>query len=146
MKVKIKKLRPDAIVPTYATNGSACFDLYASDEVLYEVLRGPFPSSPLIVNTGLCFEIPEGYFMQILSRSGLAFNHGYTVFPGVIDSDYRGAVMVKMMGENFGGPRIRNGDRIAQAIILPVIRIAFEETDEVSGTERGTGGFGSTGL
>lgn len=148
MRVKIKKLSPTAIVPTYATYGAACFDLYADD------LDGEFFSTdvdvndPLICGTGLSFEVPQDHVMLIFSRSGHGFKYGVRLSNcvGVIDSDYRGEVKVKLTADEEERELIVNrGDRIAQAMILPVERVQFEVSDELSETERGTGGFGSTG-
>lgn len=146
MKVKIKKLHPAAIIPQYATTGAACFDLHA--------ICDPSPllfinEDSLLANTGLSFEIPEGHVMMVYSRSGHGFKHDIRLAncTGVIDSDYRGEVMVKLTRDNFIAPplTISNGDRIAQAMIVPVDRVEFEEVKELTDTERGTGGFGSTG-
>ena len=148
MNIKIKKLHPDAIVPTYGTAGAAAFDLYAcavdEDRDRAFIDRG----ESVVVDTGLAFEIPDGYAMFIYSRSG----HGFVAdvrlanCVGVIDSDYRGPVKVKLTAdagcEGFG---FRVGERIAQAVILPVPRVEFEVVDTLAPTARDTGGFGSTG-
>ena len=141
MKVKIKKLHPETKMPTYATEGSACFDLYAS-EACY--LGWGEREDNDRFKTGLAFEIPEGHVMLVYSRSGHGFNEGATLVNsvGVIDSDYRGEVSVKMNKPIKAGV----GDRIAQAMIIPVERVSFELTDELTDTERGAGGFGSSGL
>lgn len=143
MQVKIKKLHPDAITPTYATDGSACFDLYAIDDGYVDDISHPMD----ILGTGLSFEIPEGYQMLIFSRSGHGFNHEVRLANcvGVIDSDYRGQVKVKLTADSEGMLAIKKGDRIAQAQIIPVHRVTFIETGDLTETERGTGGFGSTG-
>ena len=151
MKLKFKKLHPAAITPLYATPGAACFDLHA-------IIDGRFPSDPAIVivsgqpaalNTGLSFEIPAGFVMLIFSRSGHGFNFDTRLANcvGVIDSDYRGEVKVRLSRDQASGPplRIMNGDRIAQAMIVPIPTVDLEETDELSTTERGSRGFGSTG-
>lgn len=145
MNVKIKKIHPDAKVPVYGSKGAACFDLYAAriidiaDDIELTVTYG----------TGLQFEVPEGHVMMIYSRSGHGFKHGITLVnsTGVIDADYRGEVCVKLRKtriDMYGIPDV--GERIAQAMILPVEQVAFEEVDELSNTERGEGGFGSTGV
>lgn len=145
MNVKIKKIHPDAKVPVYGSKGAACFDLYAArvinaaDDIELTVTYG----------TGLQFEVPEGHVMMIYSRSGHGFKHGITLVnsTGVIDADYRGEVCVKLRKtriDMYGMPDV--GERIAQAMILPVEQVAFEEVDELSSTERGEGGFGSTGV
>ena len=140
MKVKVKKLHPNAIIPTYATDGSGAFDMYAA-----ECDNGGWGLQYHndTFGTGLSFEIPEGHVMLVFSRSGHGFNYGASLVNsvGVIDSDYRGEVVVKLNTEIIATV----GDRIAQAIILPIPRITFQETDELTTTERGTNGFGSTG-
>ena len=145
MNVKIKKIHPDANVPVYGSKGAACFDLYAArvintaDDIELTVTYG----------TGLQFEVPEGHVMMIYSRSGHGFKHGITLVnsTGVIDADYRGEVCVKLRKtriDMYGMPDV--GERIAQAMIIPVEQVSFEEADELSNTERGEGGFGSTGV
>jgi dUTP pyrophosphatase len=141
MKVKIKKVHEYAKMPTYATDGAACFDLYAAavkdatdDTVTYD--------------TGLQFEIPQGYAMMIYSRSGHGFNKGISLANrvGVIDSDYRGNVLIKLESAQTQTSEFPDwGERIAQAMIIPVQRNEFEFVDELSDTERADGGFGSTG-
>ena len=146
LKLKVKKLHPDAILPTYATDGSACFDLYAVDcgdqhPIYYQ--QGQ------VFSTGLSFEIPYGWHVLIFSRSGHGFKNGVRLANcvGVIDADYRGEVMVKLYADTPATDvlRVSTGDRIAQAQLVPVHRAEFIEVDELSQTERGTGGFGSTG-
>lgn len=141
MKVKIKKVHEDAVMPTYATDGAACFDLYAA------AIKNTTDST-VIYDTGLQFEIPQGAVMMIYSRSGHGFKKGIHLANcvGVIDSDYRGNVMVKLEStqtHTSGFPAC--GERIAQALIIPVQRNEFEFVDELSDTARADGGFGSTG-
>lgn len=146
--LKVKRLTDTATLPTYATDGSACFDLYA-DQV-----RNPDSESlvsaslPAVIDTGLSFEIPPGWCMLIFSRSGHGFRDGVRLANcvGVIDSDYRGEVKVKLTRDDFG-PRfsVAHGDRIAQAMLVPTYRVGFEEVSQLSDTKRGAGGFGSTG-
>lgn len=147
MIVKIKKVHPDAIAPQYATPGAACFDLHAVG--LPDIGDTPLRFEPVLVRTGLAFEVPEGHVMRIYSRSGHGFkNHTRLAnCVGVIDSDYRGEVMVMLTRDAGPGQAVivRNGDRIAQGIIEPVQQVQFAMVDELSETERGTGGFGSTG-
>ena len=101
-----------------------------------------------MVPTGLFFEIPEGYEVQVRPRSGLAAKNGVTVLntPGTIDSDYRGEIKVILINLGTADFTVNSGDRIAQMIIAPVIQASFTLTDSLSQTERGSGGFGSTGL
>lgn len=145
MKLKIKKLHPDAVVPQYATDGSACFDLHAV--IKTGELACVMPDIPRVFETGLAFEIPEGHAMLIFSRSGHGFKNDVRLANcvGVIDSDYRGEVAVKLTSDTGKGLTVWRGDRIAQAMVIPVDRVEFEEVVELSDTERGSGGFGSTG-
>lgn len=142
MKAKIKKVHQDATTPTYATMGSACFDLYTVDEGLV------LPASAKTFSTGLAFEIPEGHVILLFSRSGHGFNHGVRLSNcvGVIDSDYRDAVRVKLHNDRIdGGFHVVKGSRIAQAMIIALPNVGFEVCNELSDSERGIGGFGSTG-
>ena len=147
MNIKIKKLHPDAIVPQYQTAGAACFDFHAINRLARHVDSG-FPET---FDTGLAFEIPPGYGMFILSRSGHGFNLDTRLANcvGFIDSDYRGEVKVKLTCDQEHKEAmplaVKAGDRIAQACILPVPRVGFEITEELSETLRGEGGFGSSG-
>ena len=138
MIVKFKKLHPDAIVPTYGTEHAAAFDLYA-----LETTTG---ANRAVIKTGLAFEIPKGCAMFIKPRSGLAFNQGVEAFQGTIDSDYRGEVKVLLTtSDTEQSIKVAKGDRIAQAIVIPVPVITFQEASELSDTSRGAQGFGHTG-
>ena len=140
--MKIKKLHPDAKMPTYATDGSGCFDLYSCG---HDCCTVGFPCS---FRTGLAFEVPSGHVMLIFSRSGHGFNFGVRLANavGCVDADYWGEVMVKLANDHKGDALFLSaGDRIAQALVIPVERYSFEWTDELSETARGKGGFGSTG-
>lgn len=144
MKVNIKKLHHNAIIPNYATDGSAAFDLYAATAENSDIIDFYDDKEwAAEFGTGLAFEVPEGHVMLVFSRSGHGFNYGASLVNsvGVIDSDYRGEVKVKL--DALIPATV--GYRIAQAIILPIPRITFQETDELTTTERGTNGFGSTG-
>ena len=139
MQVKFKKLNSSAYEPTYGTDGAAAFDLYASTKTV--------GCGRVIVDTGLAFEIPHSYAMIIKPRSGLAFKDKEHAFSGTIDSDYRGEVKVLLTAEHRDQLiTVHAGQRIAQAIILPLPRITFEEVMELSDTLRGVSGFGSTGV
>lgn len=132
-------------LPSYETPGAAGADLRAN---LPD--RGTLVLAPLaraLVPTGLRLEIPQGYEMQIRPRSGLALKHGVSLAnaPGTIDSDYRGPLGVILVNLGQAEHVIRHGDRIAQAVIAPVVQAGFEVTDMLSETGRGQGGFGSTG-
>lgn len=133
-------------LPSYETEGAAGMDLRAAvDESGRMILR---PGKRMLVPTGLIFEIPDGYEGQIRPRSGLAFKHGITCLntPGTIDSDYRGEVKVLLI--NLGEDKflIERGMRIAQMVIAPVIKARLTEKDLATVTDRGLGGFGSTGV
>lgn len=149
MKVRIKKLHPAATIPTYGTTGAACFDLYALDVNGYEHLgRHVDEYEPALCRTGLAFEVPASHVMMVYSRSGHGFKSDTRLANcvGVIDSDYRGELMVKLTYDGAeDGPFIEPGDRIAQAMIIPVEQVQFELADELSNTARGAGGLGSTG-
>ena len=145
MNIKIKKLHERAMIPTFATKGAACFDLYAMVEDSKKV--SIYKHSPAIIRTGLSFEIPKGHAMMIYSRSGHGFKNDVRLSNcvGVIDSDYRGEVKVKLASDG-GGFGVSSGDRIAQAMIIPVPTIeGFLVSNDLSETERGDAGFGSTG-
>lgn len=133
-----------AIIPEYKTAGAAGADLCALLEAPLTIPAG----RSAMVPTGLFFEIPKGYEVQVRPRSGLAAKNGVTVLntPGTIDSDYRGEIKVILINLGTDDFTINNGDRIAQMIIAPVIQASFTITDSLSETERGSGGFGSTGL
>ena len=133
-----------AIIPEYKTAGAAGADLCA---LLDSPLTIPAGRSAM-VPTGLFFEIPEGYEVQVRPRSGLAAKNGVTVLntPGTIDSDYRGEIKVILINLGQTDFTVNSGDRIAQMIIAPVIQASFTITDSLSETERGAGGFGSTGI
>ncbi len=146
VQVKVKKLHPDAILPKFATAGAACFDLAAIDcgqqSPIYQGIGHTF-------RTGLSFEVPAGHVMLIFSRSGHGFKNDTRLANcvGVIDSDYRGEVQVRLTNDSCQTDvlRINPGDRIAQAMILPIPAVELVEADDLSDTERGAGGFGSTG-
>lgn len=138
MKVKIKKLYPDAIIPSYARNGDAGMDLVA--------ISVSNPGSPLTYGTGLSVEIPEGFVGLIFPRSSI-YKTGF-ILPnsiGVIDSGYRGEIMIKFYDQFKSTTKYNLGDKIAQLIIIPYPQIEFEEVQELETSERGVGGFGSTG-
>lgn len=140
MKVKIKKLHPDALMPQYGSDGAACFDLHC--------IGGAFVADRFVFDTGLAFEIPEGHVMLIYSRSGHGFKNDARLSNcvGVIDADYRGEVKVKLRCDSkMNSLAVKPGDRVAQAMIIPYPKVTFEWADELSDTERGDGGFGSTG-
>lgn len=142
INMKIKLNHPQAKVPTYATDGSACFDLYCSEVVA-------ITSETVTIDTGIIAEIPHGYAMMLYSRSGHGFKSDTRLCNsvGVIDSDFRGSVMVKLRKDSLMSrpPELTVGSRIAQAMLIPVEQVSFEVADELSDSERGVGGFGSSG-
>ena len=144
MKLKIKKLREEAVLPERKTPGSAGYDLCAC-------IAGDFTIEPgelVILPTGLAAEIPEGCAGMIFTRSGLGVKHGIAVSNGVgvIDSDYRGEIHVGLRNNSQIAYTISPGERIAQLIVMPVCLPEVVEIEELSKTERGAGGFGSTGI
>lgn len=142
MELKIKRIDERARIPTYGSHGAAAFDLYS---VSTGILHKDEPS--LTFNTCLCVEVPEGFALMIYSRSGHAFGQDVRLANavGVIDSDYRGCIMVKLTLDGSKPVFIKEGDRIAQAMLIPVPHVTFCEVTELSETVRGEGGFGSTG-
>ena len=141
MKLKVNKTHDSAKLPTYGTDGAAAFDLYSINGGY--MTRG----DGLTVDTGLAFEVPEGHVMLVFSRSGHGFNHGIRLANsvGVIDSDYRGNVKVRLQcdGSHY---TVDAGERIAQAMVLPVERVEFVDCEVLTETKRGKKGGGSTGL
>jgi dUTP pyrophosphatase len=128
-------------LPVYATDGSAGMDIVSA-----ETLRLA-PGARHAVATGLAVAIPQGYEIQVRPRSGLALKHGITVpnTPGTIDSDYRGELKIILINHSSDTFAIERGDRIAQLVLAPVTQAAWQEVDVLDDTERGAGGFGSTG-
>jgi dUTP pyrophosphatase len=143
IKIKVKKLSASVSVPKYKTSGSSGMDVAAHIEKNIII----YPGEKALVSTGFSISIPIGYEVQIRPRSGLAAKKSITVLntPGTIDADYRGEVKVILI--NLGKEKfiIENGDRIAQMVVCPVTQANFEEVKVLSNTERGSGGFGSTG-
>ncbi len=155
MKIEIKKLHPDAKLPIYATDGAACFDLHAHTVENSRVFGAHIhQAAPVVCGTGLAFDVPAGWAMLVFSRSGHGFKHEVRLANcvGVIDSDFRGEVRVKLTSDDFSADDrnvplfVKSGDRIAQAMLVPAQRIEFNVVDELSTTERGNNGFGSTGV
>lgn len=142
MKVKIKKLNPLAVIPKYQTPGASAFDLHVIEDA--EIYAG----QTHILKTGLAFEIPFGYELQVVPRSGISAKTKLRIAnsPGTVDCDYRGEVGIIVDNIDPNEPYfITAGDRIAQGKIVPVVQVELEEVEELSSTERGEGGFGSTG-
>ena len=136
-EVKYKLLEPEAKLPTRATDGSAGWDLYASRDVIV------WEHDPTLIHTGIAIELPPGWEAQCRPRSGNAMRGLWTLF-GTVDSDYRGELLVVALGFKKQGYKINTGDRIAQLVFNRVPNVYWVES-ELSDTDRGTGGFGSTG-
>jgi dUTP pyrophosphatase len=141
--VNIKKINPNAIVPTYGSLYSAGADLYACIEENLVIA----PHETVLIKTGLSIEIPEGYAGLIYARSGLASKKGLAPANkvGVVDSDYRGEVMVALHNHSEKSAEIECGERVAQLVIAPFLKAEFNVVESLSDTVRGDGGFGSTG-
>lgn len=142
MDLKIKKLSDCAVIPQYQSSGASGFDLHSVESLEIK------PSEFVAVKTGLAFEIPLGFEIQIRPRSGLAFKNGIGVLntPGTIDSDYRGEIMVILFNFSKETFCIKKGDRIAQAVLTQIFQAKFIISDELDSTKRGDKGFGSTGI
>lgn len=147
MKIQIAKLHPDAVTPEYKSNLAAGFDLVAIEDTLFS------PGETKLVRTGLAIDVGFGYQLEIRDRSGMALKTPMRVAngPGTVDADYRGEVSVIMTNTKAfytngeGEYKIKKGDRIAQGVVMPAIRADIEVVDRLNDTERGAGGFGSTG-
>ena len=143
IKVNFKKLNENAVKPTYGTEFSAGADLYACEggEVAIN------PGETKLIHTGLSLQIPEGYAGLIYARSGIATKRGLAPAHqvGVIDSEYRGEIMVSLYNHSDSLQTIADGERIAQLVITPFLKVEYNETDTLTDTVRGEGGFGSTG-
>lgn len=141
--IRVKKLKANAILPTYGSAEAAGADLYACLENSIEIQ----PGETVFVPTGLAMEIPKGYAGLIYARSGLACKRGLAPANkvGVIDSDYRGEFIVALHNHGTTSQEVAHGERIAQLVITPVLTPSFTEADDLSDTTRATGGFGSTG-
>ena len=141
--IRVKKLRENAILPTYGSTEAAGADLYACLEAPVSIE----PGRTAFIPTGLAMEVPRGCAGLVYARSGLACKRDLAPANkvGVIDSDYRGEVMVALHNHGSVSRQIENGERIAQLLITPVLQPAYEEAEELSDTSRGQGGFGSTG-
>jgi len=143
VKVLIKKLNPEVVLPAYKTNGASGMDLMAFIEAPIKIA----PNSSYLVPTGLSMAFSADYEVQIRPRSGLAAKNNITVLntPGTIDSDYRGEIKIILFNHGNEDFLINNKDRVAQMILTPVVKMEFEEMDSLPDTLRGEGGFGSTG-
>ena len=142
-KILIKRLSKEVALPRYETNGSSGMDLEAYINTEITIM----PGKTAIISTGLAISIPKGFEVQIRPRSGLAAKQKVSVLntPGTIDSDYRGEIKVILINHGDESFKIEKGHRIAQMIVCPIVQAELIEVDDLNATERGEGGFGSTG-
>lgn len=143
MKINLKRLTETAIVPTRQHEGDAGYDLYADIQETMTIE----PHTTEMIHTGIAIEIPDGYFGAVFARSGLASKQGLRPAncTGVCDSRYRGEYMVALHNDSDIARIVCPGDRIAQLVVMPYLNIEFDKVDELTSTERGDDGFGSTG-
>jgi dUTP pyrophosphatase len=141
MRLNVKKLTPDAVLPQYAHPGDAGVDVFSNEHVVLN------PGDYRVVKTGIAIELPPGTEAQVRPRSGLAAKHGLSVLntPGTIDEGYRGEVGVILIHHGREPFTVEKGMKIAQMVVKPVIRVEVNEIETLSDTSRGAGGFGSTG-
>ncbi len=146
LEVSVRRARPDdrrLPLPAYESAGAAGLDLRADLDQPISIAAG----ERALIPTGLVVELPNGYEAQIRPRSGLALRHGVTLLnsPGTVDSDYRGEIQVLLINHGQEPFEVERGDRIAQMVVAPVTRVSLRESEELSVTQRGDGGFGHTG-
>ena len=141
MKLSFKRIHPDAVLPSYAHPGDAGMDVRSVEDLVIPA------GGRVLVHTGLVAVIPDGYELQVRSRSGLALKSGVAVLnsPGTVDAGYRGEIGVILANFGDGEFAVKKGDRVAQLVAAPVTVAEIFETDSVDATDRGAGGFGSTG-
>jgi dUTP pyrophosphatase len=139
--VKVERVSPHAVIPTYAHHDDACCDLYIIED--YVIRR----HQRLLLRTGIAIEIPTGYEVQVRPRSGLAWKQGLTLVnaPGTIDAQYRNEVKLLVINLGHRPVHLKKGDRVAQMCIKPVYKMEFKEVNKLSDSDRSLGGFGSTG-
>ena len=144
MEIKVKKLKSEATLPTRGSEYAAGYDLYACIDSTIEIES----HKTVKIGTGLSFELPDQTFAAIFARSGLATKNGLRPANcvGVCDSDYRGEYIVAIHNDTDTQKEIQPGERIAQMVLMPYIPMELQEVEELNSTERGVGGFGSTGL
>jgi len=142
LTVKVKKLHPEAQLPTYTRHGDAAMDVRSVEAVLIN------PGERRLIGTGVAFEVPFGYELQVRPRSGLALKHGISIVntPGTLDSNYRGELGIILINHGSEPFSVAKGDRIAQIVFNKIEHTHIEEVDELSETNRGEGGFGSSGI
>lgn len=139
MQIKIKKLHPDAKLPTYAHHNDAGMDLYASESCVLE------PGERMQIKTGIAVAIPDGYVGLVWDKSGLSHKYGLKTLGGVVDAGYRGELMVGLVNVGADAHTFNVGDKVAQMLIQKVEQATLLEVDELDETARGEGAFGSTG-
>ncbi|MFW0862164.1 MAG: dUTP diphosphatase [Candidatus Komeilibacteria bacterium] len=139
MKIKIKKLHPDTKLPSYANKGDAGMDVFSLEDKAIK------PGERYLFKLGFAMEIPDGYVGLFWDKSGIASKHGIHTLAGVIDSIYRGEFGVVMLNTSDESYEFKKGDKLAQLLIQPIVSPELEEVEELSDTNRGDGGFGSTG-
>ena len=139
MKLAIKKIQPDAILPSYAHQGDAGFDIYALKNTIVA------PHERVVISTGISMEIPHGYVGLVWDKSGIATKHGIKTIAGVIDAGYRGEVGIAVLNTSDVPYTFEAGHKVAQMLIQKIEHVDIVEVSELSDTSRGTGGFGSTG-
>jgi len=140
MKIKIKKLRPEAILPKYAHPGDAGMDFFSCEDAVLK------PGERKLIPTGVAIELPEGYVSLIWPKSGLSLKKGLDVLGGVIEHTYRGEYGVILLNTSDEDYEVKKGEKIAQLLIQPIVSVDVEEAEELSDSVRGGGGFGSTGV
>ena len=143
VKVLLKRLNPKAQIPKYKTDGSSGLDLMALIENPIKIK----PQESSLISTGISIAIPQDTEVQIRPRSGLAAKSNISILntPGTIDSDYRGEIKVILFNHGKKEFTVKNNDRIAQMVLMPILKVEFEEVEDLPETMRGSGGFGSTG-
>lgn len=140
MQVRIQKLDQNAVMPTYAHPGDAGMDIYSNEDVAIA------PHGRLAVKTGIAMAVPEGYVALVWDKSGRALKEGLTTMAGVVDSGYRGEVMIVILNTSSTNIEIKKGQKLAQILVQPVASPELIEVDSLDDSSRGAGGFGSTGL
>lgn len=139
MKLNIKKLHPDAKIPSYAHEGDAGMDIYAVEHSIINA------GNRALIKTGLSFELPLGYVALVWDKSGVSNNHGVKTLGGVIDAGYRGEIKIGLLNTSNEDFEIEKGDKVAQILIQKIEHPEIEEVEDLSETSRGEGGWGSTG-
>lgn len=140
MKVSVKKIHPDATMPTYAHHDDAGMDLYAYEGVVIA------PGERALIPTGIAMAIPEGHVGLMWDKSGVSTKRGLTTLAGVIDSGYRGEIQIALLNTSHETQEFAAGDKVAQMLIQPVEQPELVEVDDLDETQRGEGAFGSTGV